>query len=247
MRGSNKLYVVGIGPGNPGQMSRLAYEIINQVEFVIGYKTYINLIEEIISEEQEVYSSGMGQEKERAERAIQLAGTGHRVAVISSGDSGVYGMAGLVLELVEKSNYKIDVEVIPGVTAANAAAAVLGAPLMHDYTVISLSDIMTPWDIIEKRLKSAAEADFITALYNPKSSKRTEQIEIAHRIFLDHRSSETPVGIVRQAGRKGEEKVITTLIEMLEEKIDMLTTVIIGNSQTYIADQKIITPRGYQL
>lgn len=246
-RNINKLYIVGIGPGNLEQMSHLAYKILQQVDVIVGYKTYIKLIEKLISEKQRVYVSGMGQERERVEKAIKFANEGYNVAVISSGDPGVYGMAGLILELIEKRNYKIAAEIIPGITAANAAAALLGAPLMHDYAVISLSDILTPWELIEKRLERVAAADFITVLYNPKSSQRRKQIEIAQEIFLNYCSAVTPVGIVRKAGRKGEEKVITTLADMLEEKIDMLTTVIIGNSQTYITGNKIITPRGYRL
>lgn len=243
----NQLFVVGIGPGSLAGMSRQAYQIIQQVDIIIGYKTYIKLIEELISGNQEVYLSGMRQEKERAVKAIQMAEQDKKVAVISSGDPGVYGMAGLILELIDKGNYKVDVEIIAGITAANAAAALLGAPLMHDYAVISLSDILTPWEVIKKRLAGAAAADFITVLYNPRSSRRVEQIKAAQKIFLNQRAADTPVGIVRQIGRSGEEKRITNLANMPEEEIDMLTTVIIGNSQTYLSADKMITPRGYRL
>lgn len=243
----NKLFVVGIGPGDLKQMSRLAYQILKGVDVIVGYKTYINLIKGLISKKQQIFSSAMRQEKERAVKAIELVDEGNSVAVISSGDPGVYGMAGLILELIQEKNLKIDVEVISGITAANAAAALLGAPLMHDYAIISLSDLLTPWKKIEKKLKKAVEADFIIVLYNPKSSCRIEQIEIARNIFLNYRSKETPVGIVRNAGRNNQKKIITNLVDMLDQKIDMLSTIIIGNSQTYIFEGKIITPRGYQL
>ena len=245
--GNNKLFVVGIGPGNMEEMSRAAYKILKEVDVIVGYKTYLNLISDLIKEKQETYHSGMRQEKERAEKAIELAKKGKKVAIISSGDSGVYGMAGLVFELIDKKEYGLEVEVVSGITAANAAAAVLGAPLMHDYAVISLSDLLTPWKQIKKRLKNAAKADFITVLYNPRSSKRTEQIKYAQKIFLEYQKNDTPVGIVRNVGRKGEKKVIAELSNMLTEKIDMLSTVIIGNSETYVSKGRMITPRGYNL
>ncbi len=243
----NKLFIVGIGPGNIEDMSRSAYNTLNEVEVIVAYKTYLNLISDLIKEKQEIYQSGMRQEKERAEKAIELAKKGKSVAIISSGDPGVYGMAGLVFELIDERDYELEVEVVSGITAANAAAAILGAPLMHDYAVISLSDLLTPWEQIKKRLRNAAEADFITVLYNPRSSKRKEQIKIARKIFLEYRQTSTPVGIVRNAGRKGEEKIITDLNQMLNNKIDMLSTVIIGNSETYVSKGRIITPRGYNL
>ena len=243
----NKLFIVGIGPGSLDQMSRTAYQVLKEVEVIVGYKTYLNLIDDMISENQEVYASGMRKEKERAKKAIELTKKGYKVAIISSGDAGVYGMAGLVYELIEEQDCKIETEVIAGITAANAAASILGAPLMHDYAVISLSDLLTPWQQIEKRLKAAAQADFITALYNPSSSKRTEQIKIARNIFLQYRQEKTPVGIVQSAGRENEEKIITNLAEMLENDINMLSTVIIGNSETYVSADKIITPRGYNV
>jgi len=237
---------VGIGPGDIEYMSLKAYRILQQVDVVVGYQTYIKLLEEVLTEEQQVISNGMTKEVERCQEAINLALEGAEVAIVSSGDPGVYGMAGLILELV-KEKPKLEVEIIPGVTAANAAASSLGAPLMHDYAVISLSDLMTPWEVIEDRLKRAAEGDFIVALYNPKSKKRIKQIEIARNIFLENRSADTPVGIVRKAKRGDEELIVTTLAEMLEHQIDMLTTVIIGNSQTFKQGDLMVTPRGYQL
>ncbi len=229
-------------------MSLKAYRLLQQVEVVIGYKTYIELISELLSADQEIIKSKMTEEVERANQVIDLARKGKSVAIISSGDPGVYGMAGLILEVREKRRLvELEVEIVPGITAASAAAASLGAPLMHDYAVISLSDLLTPWEVIEGRLKKAARADFVAALYNPKSSRRTEQIEIARDIFLEYRDSTTPVGIVRSAKRGSEEVTITSLADMLEEKIDMLTTVIIGNSESYQSSNFLITPRGYQL
>ncbi|MCC3145479.1 precorrin-3B C(17)-methyltransferase [Halanaerobium sp. Z-7514] len=247
MQLNKDLYIIGIGPGNLSDISRRAYQVLNEVDVIVGYKKYIECIKELIGEDQQLYSSGMRKEVERVEKAVELAAEGKKVALISSGDAGVYGMAGPAFELIEKNDISITVEVIAGITAANAAAAVLGAPLMHDYAVISLSDILTPWEQIKKRLKAAAEADFITTLYNPRSSKRKTQLKEAKKIFLKHRSPDTPVGIVRSVGRDGEEIMITTLVEMPLEKVDMLTTVIIGNSNTYISDDKIITPRGYKI
>ena len=228
-------------------MSIKAFSLLKEAEVVVGYKTYIKLIESILSPEQKTVSTGMGKELERAKKAINLALEGKKVAVVSSGDPGVYGMAGLVLELAVKKEDKLEVEIVPGVTAANAGASLLGAPLMHDYAVISLSDLLTPWEQIKKRLTRAAQADFITVLYNPKSKGRTEQIKKAREIFLKHRSGDTPVGIVRAVSRKGEEVVKTNLEEMLNHKIDMLSTVIIGNSTTYQEEEFMITPRGYKL
>lgn len=242
-----KLYIIGIGPGSLEMMSRKAYNILKEVEVIVGYKSYIKLLDELISEKQEIYISGMGAEKQRIKKAVAYGLQGKSTAIISSGDAGVYGMAGPVLELIKKENLDLDFEVIPGITAANAAAAVFGAPLMHDYAVISLSDILTPWDLIEKRLKAAAEADLITVLYNPRSSQRTSQLKKAREIYLASRKGDTPVGIVKNINRQGQQLMITDLEKLPLAKVDMLTTVIIGNSQTYTADGKIITPRGYSL
>lgn len=242
-----KLYVIGIGPGSTEMMSRKSFDILKKVDVIVGYRSYIKLVSEIISEKQKVYQSGMGAEKERVAKAIEYALSGKLTAIISSGDAGVYGMAGPVLELVDKKNIDLEVEIIPGVTAANAAAAVLGAPLMHDYAVISLSDILTPWAVIRKRLKAAAEADLITVLYNPRSSKRKEQLRIAREIYLEYRDQTTPVGVVRNIDREGENIIISDLQNLPLKKVDMLSTVVIGNSQTYVAENKLITPRGYNI
>lgn len=241
------MYVIGIGPGDIEQMSLRAYRLLQEVDVVVGYQTYIQLVSEITTDEQEIISTGMGSEVERSQRAIELTKQGRQVALISSGDPGVYGMAGLALELTEKREQDIPLEVIPGISAANAAAASLGAPLMHDYAVISLSDLLTPWEVIEDRLIKAAKSDFVIALYNPKSKQRKEQIKWAQEIFLQHRDADTPVGIVRSAKRGAEELESTTLEQMLDFEINMLTTVIIGNSETYSSEDLMITPRGYQL
>ena len=241
------MYVIGIGPGDIEQMSLRAYRLLQEVDVVVGYQTYIELVSEITTDEQEIISTGMGSEVERSQRAIELTRQGRQVALISSGDPGVYGMAGLALELTEKREQNIPLEVIPGISAANAAAASLGAPLMHDYAVISLSDLLTPWEVIEDRLIKAAKSDFVIALYNPKSKQRKEQIKWAQEIFLQYRDADTPVGIVRSAKRGTEELESTTLEQMLDFEINMLTTVIIGNSETYSSEDLIITPRGYQL
>lgn len=247
MQLNNDLYIIGIGPGNLSDISRRAYQVLNEVDVIVGYKKYIECIQELIREEQQVYFSGMRKEKDRVQKAIDYAKQGKKTALISSGDPGVYGMAGLALELVENQHSNLKIEIVPGITAANAAAAVLGAPLMHDYTVISLSDILTPWNLIKKRLEAAAEADFIATLYNPRSSRRKKQLREAREIFLKYRNPDTPVGIVHSVGRDGEEVMISTLEKMPLEKVDMLTTVIIGNSQSYISNKKIITPRGYNI
>jgi len=242
------LAVVGIGPGDREQMSLRAYNVIKEAEVIIGYKTYIELIGDL-TEGKEVISSGMTREVERCLQAIEMAAAGRYVVMVSSGDPGIYGMAGITLELVEKREMadRIDVEIVPGITSANAAAASLGAALMHDFAVISLSDLLTPWELIEKRLEAAAVGDFVTILYNPMSKKRTEQIKRAREIFLRFRSPDTPVGIVRNAKRSGEVVTRTDLEHFLEYPIDMFTVVLIGNSQTYHTDNFMITPRGYEV
>lgn len=240
--------MVGIGPGDLEQMSLKAYNVLKEAEVIVGYKTYINLITDLL-EGKEVVNSGMTKEVDRSLVALEKAYEGKKVAVISSGDSGIYGMAGIVLELLVKKGWQNDikVEVVPGITSAHAAAASLGAPLMHDFVTISLSDLLTPWEIIEKRLHFAAQGDFVITLYNPMSKKRTEQIKIAQQIFLQYKSPKTPVGIVRNAKRAGEEIEISDLENFLNCKIDMFTMVIIGNSETFVEGQRMITPRGYRV
>ncbi len=242
-----KLFIVGLGPGNNLDMSERAKKALQTAEVIVGYKTYIKLIPEFLHHKT-VLQNGMFKEVERCKQALQAA-QDKTVAIVSSGDAGIYGMAGLILEL----NFQLPkdkrptIEVIPGISAVNAAASLLGAPLTNDFAVISLSDLLTPWPLIEKRVQLAAEGDFVIALYNPKSKKRVQQIEIVRSILLKHRSPETPVGIVRSASRTGESITISTLDKFTKEDIDMLSTVIIGNSQSYRRDNFIITPRGYKL
>lgn len=230
-------------------MTVRAKEALAEAEIVIGYKTYIKLIEGLLAEHQLVEGTGMRKELERAARAVELAGHGYKVAVVSSGDPGIYGMAGVVLEVLHSRSGTegIQVEVIPGVSAANAAAAVAGAPLMHDTAYISLSDLLTPRELIVKRVELAAQGDFVIALYNPKSKGRPDFIYQVQNLLLKHRQPETPVAVVRNAGRAGESLVLTTLAAFTDEEIDMFTTVIIGNSQSYVRNGHLITPRGYQL
>ena len=237
-----KIYVVGIGPGKKEDMTYRAYEAMEKSDVIIGYKTYVDLIKEYFSDK-ELISSPMKKEVDRCMEVIEIAKSGKTVSLISSGDAGVYGMAGIMLEVVPED---IEIEIIPGITAGNAAAAITGAPLMHDYATISLSDLLTDWDLIKKRVDLASQGDFVITLYNPKSHGRTTQIVEAREIMGKYKSDETPVAIVRNAGREDESSIITTLGEMLNHEIDMLTLVIIGNSNTFIKNGKMITPRGYK-
>ena len=238
-----KLYVVGIGPGGAEHITPAASAAIAASQVVVGYATYLDLIPELLTGK-EVVSSGMMKEVERCRQALELATSGQTVALVSSGDAGVYGMAGLVLELAGESSPEI--EIVPGVSAVQAAAARLGAPLMHDFAVVSLSDLLTPWELIRRRLLAAAAADFVIALYNPRSKGRVTQLEQARQILLRHRSPQTPVGIVRNACRSGESVVVTDLAGLADQAVDMLSLVIIGNSSTRIDSRgRMLTPRGY--
>ena len=228
-------------------MTPKAKQEIERADVIIGYKTYVKLIRSIIKPDVEIISGSMGREVERARIAVKEALENKRVVVVSSGDSGVYGMAGVVLEVAALENAHIPVEIVPGVTAATAAASKLGAPIVGDFAVISLSDLLTPWSFIEKRLEAAAEADFVIIFYNPQSPGRKEPLAKAHQILLKYRNPDTPVGIVRLAGRAGEETVITTLKKMLDNAIDMVTTIIVGNSTTHIVNKRMVTARGYDL
>lgn len=246
--GKGRLTIVGIGPGDKGHMSQRAREAIEGSGVIVGYKTYVRLLGNLVSNK-EVLSSGMTEEIERAKFAIKNARDGKVVSLISSGDPGVYGMAGLVLELLEKTDLdKIKIEIMPGIISANACASLLGAPLMHDFAVISLSDILTDLRLIKRRIELAAKSDFVIVLYNPKSAGRTTPFKEACDILLRYKSAHTPVGIVRNAYRDGQEVIITTLKELsLSKRVDMVTTVIIGNSKTYVKGGYMITPRGYDL
>lgn len=238
---------MGLGPGGLEDLTLRAKKALEAADCVVGYTRYVELVRPLTGGK-EVFSTGMTHEVQRCEKAISLAKAGKLVAVVSSGDSGIYGMAGLIFELLSGDN-SVEVEVIPGVPAFVAAASLLGAPLMHDFASISLSDLLTDWALIETRLDSAAKADFVIALYNPKSSKRVEGLGRALEVIGRHRDGSTPVGIVRNASRKDEEVIITTLKEApsFAGKIDMLTILIIGNSSTFSAGGRLITPRGYRL
>ncbi|MEG0844119.1 MAG: precorrin-3B C(17)-methyltransferase [Romboutsia sp.] len=238
------IYVVGIGPGSKELMTIQAISAIEKADVIVGYKTYINLITEFIGNK-EVLQNGMRQEIDRCKQAVEIAKMGKNVAVISSGDAGIYGMAGLILELISKEDIDIPVKVVPGVTASIGAAAILGAPIMHDFCHISLSDLLTPWDVIEKRLRLAAEADFVICLYNPRSKGRSGHLARAFEIMGEFKTESTPVGIVKDVGRKNEDKFICTFDNMDFERVDMTTMVIIGNKSTFIHEDKMITPRGY--
>ena len=238
------IYVIGIGPGCRDLMTQEAISAMEDAEVIVGYKTYIKLVEDFIKDK-EVVQNGMRKEVDRCQDAIDIAKTGKKVAVISSGDAGIYGMAGLILELITKQELDIPVKVVPGVSASIGAAAVLGAPIMHDFCHISLSDLMTPWEVIEKRLRLAAEADFVICLYNPRSKGRSEHLANAFKIMGEFKDGSTPVGIVKDVGREDQEKFICTFDTMDFERVDMTTMVIIGNKSTYIHDDLMITPRGY--
>lgn len=244
-----KLLIVGFGPGSEEHITGRALSAIRESDSIIGYNTYVDLIRHLL-DRQEIVETGMTEEVSRAREAVRQAEAGKTVAVISSGDAGVYGMAGLIYEVLAEQGWKpsegVEVEVIPGISSIQSCASRLGAPIMHDACTISLSDHLTPWELIEKRLEAAAAADFVVALYNPRSGRRTRQIMEAQRILLQHRSPDTPVGIVKSCYRDSEHIVVTTLEKMLEHDIGMLTTVIIGNSSTREYEGLMITPRGYQ-
>lgn len=242
-----KLFVVGIGPGSLDEMTYHARRAIESSDVIVGYSAYIDLAEPLFFGKV-VITGGMGMEVERCEAALREALVGRTVALISSGDAGIYGMAGLVLEIAQKKGIEHPdaIEIVPGVPAFVAAAALVGAPLMNDFASISLSDLMNPWEKIEKRLAAAASGDFVTCLYNPKSTNRVQQIEKAREIFLKHRSPETPVAIIRNAFREGQSTLISSLDAMLSHEIDMLSIVIIGCSETVADERWMLTKRGYK-
>ena len=240
-----KIFVVGIGPGSKEDVTPAVIEAVREADAIVGYKYYFQFIEEYVKDGGDCIDTGMKKERERAEQAFLLAEQGKTVVVISSGDAGLYGMAPLIYEMKMKQSSDIEIEVLPGISAFQKAASLLGAPIGHDVCLISLSDLMTPWDVIERRIKAAAVGDFVTAIYNPKSHGRYWQIYRLQKLFLKYRSAETPVGYVRQAGREEQEIKVTTLEKFDPEEVDMFTVVLIGNSQSYLADGKFITPRGY--
>ena len=240
-----RIIIAGIGPGSKEDITPAVLEAVRLADAIVGYKYYFQFIEPYVKEGCQCIDTGMKKERERAELAFSLAETGKTVVVISSGDAGLYGMAPLVYEMAEAKGSDITIETLPGISAFQKAASLLGAPIGHDTCIISLSDLMTPWEVIERRIKAAATGDFVTAVYNPKSHGRYWQLYRLQELFLKERSADTPVGYVRQAGRPEQEVKVTTLGAFDPEDIDMFTVVLIGNSQSYIANGKIITPRGY--
>lgn len=240
----NKVYVVGIGPGGEEYMTRQAIAAMKRADVLCGYTVYIDLVKPLFPEK-ECFTTPMTREIERCRWALETARGGRTVALVCSGDAGVYGMAGPLLQLAE--DYEdVDVEVVSGVTSALSGAAVLGAPLMHDFCVISLSDLLTPWEQIERRLACAAAGDFVVCLYNPSSRKRADYLRRACDILLRDKSPDTVCGWVRNIGREGQQHKILTLGELREESLDMFTTVFIGSSTTQIAAGHMVTPRGYE-
>lgn len=239
-----KLYVIGIGPGGEEQMTLRAVRALAECDCVAGYGLYLDLIAPLIAGKERI-QTGMTREVDRCTAARDAARAGKTVAVVSSGDAGIYGMAGLMFEVCE-GDPALTIEVIPGITAAASGGAVLGAPLTNDFAVISLSNLLTPWGAIERRLRAAAQGDFCIALYNPASKKRTDHLQRACDILLAVQAPETPCGLVRNIGRAGESYTLTTLSALRDTAVDMLTTVFIGNSMTRVIDGRLVTPRGYR-
>ena len=240
-----KLAVVGLGPGGAHDMTIRAIDALEACDVIVGYTAYIELIASQFADK-EMLSTPMRKEVDRCHMALQLAAEGRKVAMVCSGDPGIYGMAGLLFELV--GEYPgVEIDVIPGVSASNGGAAVLGAPLMHDWCSISLSDLLTPWEKIEARLRAAAEADFSISIYNPSSRKRADHLQRACDILLETKDPTTICGYVRNIGRKGEEARVLSLAELRDTPVDMFTCVFIGNSQTVLIDGRMVTPRGYLL
>ena len=243
-----KIVVAGLGPGSLKEMTPRVRQAIEKADIVVGYHTYLQLIDDLL-QGKETIGTGMMQEIERCRLAVDAAKQDKAVVVVSSGDAGIYGMAGLILELLlqyDKAS-RPELEIMGGISAMNAAAAVLGAPLMHDFAVISLSNLLTPWNLISKRAECAAAGDFVIAIYNPKSKKRVHNIEMIQEVILRYRTPDTPVGIVSNVSRDGEKAIISTLADFTKEDINMFSLIIIGNSQSYVKDGYMITPRGYHI
>ena len=239
------LSVVGTGPGALDYLTPAALKEISAADVIVGYKTYLDLIKDI-TRGKEIVSSKMMQEVDRVNEAILLAESGKFVVLVSGGDPGIYAMAGLVFEIARERGSKIEIKIKAGIAALNSCAEKLGAPLMHDFATISLSDLLTPWEIIEKRLQAAASADFVIVIYNPKSKKRSWQLAKACEIIGQYREKSTPVGVVKAATRSNEEVHLTSLGDFAPETVDMQSTVIVGNSTSYCWENRMITPRGYR-
>lgn len=240
-----KIYVAGIGPGSETDITPAVKQAVAESDVVVGYKYYFSFIQPFVKEGAVCVDTGMRRERDRAAMAFEYAAGGKTVCVISSGDAGIYGMAPLIWEMKREQASDVEIEVLPGISAFQKAASLLGAPVGHDFCVISLSDLMTPWHTIERRIRAAAEADFVTAVYNPRSEGRYWQLHRLKEIFLEARAADTPVGYVRQAGREEQEVTVTTLGDFNPESVDMFTVVLIGNSQSYMWQNRFITPRGY--
>ena len=240
----NKVYAVGIGPGGREFFTEEAMQALENADVIAGYTVYVDLVRDLFPDK-ELYTTAMKQEIERCRWAIEKAKSGKSVAMVCSGDAGVYGMAGLLFELADQYG-DVEIEVVSGVTAAMSGAAVLGAPIGHDFCLISPSDLLTPWELIEKRLRCAAEGDFAVCLYNPKSKKRSDYLEKAVKIMMEHKRPDTVCGWVKNSGREGQEYRLVSLEELPAEPIDMFTTVFIGSDTTRIIGGRMVTPRGYE-
>lgn len=240
-----KIWIVGIGPGNQEMMTKKAIDTLKNSDVIIGYTGYIALLGDDFSNIEKI-ATGMRGEVDRCRMCFEKALENKNVSLICSGDAGVYGMASLIFELSSEYS-KVEIEVVPGVSASLSGAAILGAPINHDFVTISLSDLLTPWEVIEKRLRMASAGDFVITLYNPSSHKREDYLKRACEILLENLSGDTACGYVKNIERDGEEAWIGTLLELKDEKVDMFTTCFIGNSQTFIKDGKLITPRGYKI
>ncbi|MCH7940450.1 MAG: precorrin-3B C(17)-methyltransferase [Thaumarchaeota archaeon] len=247
---SGKLYIVGVGPGHHDHMTFRAKQVIEESDTIVGYETYVNIVQDLI-EGKDVYRYAMTQEIERARQCIDLAKSGKIVSLVSSGDPGIYGMAGLIYETLAESGWDpktgLQVEIIPGVSALNSCASIIGSPLMTDFAVLSMSDLLVPWEIIVKRVEAAAQGDFVIVIYNPSSKKRIHQLQDTRKILLKYRKPSTPVAIIKGAFRNSQSVVLTDLenLENHSDKLGMITTVIIGNSSTYNYKDLMINPRGY--
>ena len=248
---TGRLYIVGVGPGHHDHMTFRAKEAIAESDTIVGYATYVKLVEDLI-QDKDIHSYAMTQEVERAHQCIDLAKSGRIVSLVSSGDPGIYGMAGLIYEMLAESGWNpqtdMPVEIIPGVSALNSCSAIVGSPLMTDFAVLSMSDLLVPWEVIAKRVEAAAAGDFVIVVYNPASKRRINQLQDARRIILEHRSPETPVAVIKGAYRDSQTVVLTTLDELPShaDKLGMISTVIIGNSSTYTYKDLMINPRGYR-
>ena len=248
---SGKLYIVGVGPGHHDHMTFRAKQVIEESDTIVGYETYVKLVENLI-EGKDVYRYAMTQEVERAHQCIDLAKKGNIVSLVSSGDPGIYGMAGLIFEILAESGWDpkndLNVELIPGVSALNSCASIIGSPLMTDFAVLSMSDLLVPWEIIVKRVEAAAQGDFVIVIYNPSSKKRIHPLQDTSKLLLKYRKPSTPVAIIKGAYRESQTVVMTDLehMENHADKLGMISTVIIGNSSTYNFKDLMINPRGYK-